>query len=372
MIGGRSRPLRVGFDGRALVSPAGGVRRYASELFRAMASLSDVEVVALGAPASAELPAAITRRPRAIPMWSNAGWTHVGLPATARGASLDLYHGPAYIAPLWGMPPVVLTVHDVSYARHPEWYPYRRDPFRRAFYRACATRAAGIVTDSKFSRGEIHAAYGIEPEKISVVPLGVGAAFRPAEGDERSRDAAAPYLVHVGDLHPRRNLDTAVRAVLAVRRAVRDLRELRLVLVGVDRGSRAQLESHASSAGDRSCIEFLESVAEHDLATLYRGALALIYPSRYEGFGLPLVEAMACGTPVIASTASSIPEVVGSAGRLVDPDDLDGFVDAVTAVGSDEALRGRMRLASLERARAFTWVRAAEETVQAYRLALAR
>lgn len=370
MTGGRSRPLRVGFDGRTLISPAGGIRRYASELFRAMAAMADVELVALGAPPAVDLPSTITRRPSVIEVPTNIGRTQLALPMTARGASVDLFHAPAYTAPLWGMPPVVLTIHDVSYARHPEWYPYRRDPFRRAYYRACAMRAERIVTDSEFSRTEIQAAYGIEPARISVVPLGVGGAFHADGQADPTATEESPYLVHVGDLHPRRNLETALQAVWRVRQTVRDLRALRLVLVGVDRGSRAELETRAGASGAGSCLDFRASVADDDLAALYRGALALIYPSRYEGFGLPLVEAMACGTPVIASNASSIPEVVGSAGLLIDPDDLDGFVDAVTSVGCDEGLRRRLRQASLDRASAFTWARSAQKTVLAYRLAL--
>lgn len=370
MSGGTAR-LRVGFDGRALASPAGGVRRYARELFWAMVSCTDeFQLVALGAPPAFDLPPHIERRPAGPSLPTNVGWTLTGLPLAARRASLDVYHGPAYTSPLWGTPATVLTVHDVSYARHPEWYPYRRDPFRRAFYRACARHADLLVTDSEFSRQEIEAAYDIDASRVIVVPLGVGRAFCPTStGHEASSDDETPYVIHVGDLHPRRNLDTALRAVILTRRRVAALAHVRLILVGVDRGSATELEELARSAGQSECLVFKTAVSDEELAELYRSALALVYPSRYEGFGLPLVEAMACGTPVVASNAGSIPEVVGSAGRLLDPDDVDGFATAIADISTDVELRTRLRGASLERASTFSWRRAAEETVAVYRRA---
>ncbi len=369
MTGGPAR-IRVGFDGRALSSPAGGVRRYAHELFWALAECEEqVELVALGPPPGVELPPSIIGRPARLGLPTNLGWTLAGLPLTARGASLDAFHGPAYTAPLWAMPATVLTVHDVSYARHPEWYPYRRDPIRRAFYRACARRADLLITDSEFSSQEIQAAYGIEASRIAIVPLGVGPPFVPAAPAENGNPAGSdsPYVIHVGDLHPRRNLHTALRAVLSVRQSTSALSRLRLILVGVDRGSAAQLEELVGSAGQRDSLVFKNAVSDEELAELYRSALALVYPSRYEGFGLPLVEAMACGTPVVASNAGSIPEVVGSASRLLDPDDVDGFAAAISGIATDAGLRARLRDASLERASRFSWQRVARDTIEVYR-----
>ena len=152
--------IRVGIDGRAFTSPAAGVRRYVSELVPALLSSdASLELVALGgSPESIPAGRAACSEPWHPP--TNLGWAAVGLPRAARRAAVDLIHAPAYTAPLHAAVPTVLTIHDVSYERHPEWYPYRRDWLRRAFYRRSARAAAHILTDSEFSRGEIAAAYG--------------------------------------------------------------------------------------------------------------------------------------------------------------------------------------------------------------------
>ena len=356
--------MRVGFDARALVSPAAGVRRYARELFAAMANLEGVEVVAAGTSADADLPAGVTAAAGAASLPTNLGWMISGLPRAARSARLDVFHAPSYTAPFGGPRPLVLTIHDISYERHPEWYPYRRDPVRRAFYRWSARTADRIITDSQFSRQEIAAGYSLDPDRISVVPLAAGSVFTPAD---RMR-TNSPYVLHVGDLHPRRNLAVAVRALKRVRAHRADLRSLRLVLAGVDRGAGAALIQH-SSPDDAQMIELAGKVSDDQLVQLYRGAAGLVYPSLYEGFGLPLLEAMACGAPVVASRASSIPEVTGDAAVLLDPHDDAGWAEAIESL-FDPEVEGRLRDAGIRRAATFTWDRAASATVEVYRKAL--
>ena len=357
--------MRVGFDARALVSPAAGVRRYARELFGAMATLDGVEVVAAGRSARIDLPAGVASSAASASLPTNLGWMISGLPRAARSAHLDVFHAPSYTAPFGGPRPLVLTIHDISYERHPEWYPYRRDPARRAFYRWSARTADRIITDSEFSKQEIAAGYGLDPARISVVSLAAGAAFTPVE---HIPSTASPYLLHVGDLHPRRNLAVAVRALKRVRAHRSDLRGLRLVLAGVDRGSGAALVQN-SSPEDGEMIELAGSVSEDALLRLYRGAQGLVYPSLYEGFGLPLLEAMACGTPVIAARASSIPEVAGDAAVLLDPNDDAAWAAAIESL-FDSSIAAHLRAAGIRRAAQFTWLGAAHATVDVYRDAL--
>ena len=368
-----TRTLRIGIDGRAFTSPAAGVRRYVGELTRAMVALAEpLEIVALGGHDAGALPAGVGHVVEPPHPPTNLGWTLVGLPRAASSAHVDVIHAPAYTAPFWAPAPVVLTIHDVSYARHPEWYPYRRDWVRQAFYRYSARTAAQIITDSTFSAAEIQAAYSVDRGRLSVVPLGVDGRFGPldpAQAADLPRGVEAPYLLHVGDLHERRNLPVVVEA-LAAARAQRDAyRRLTLVLAGVDRGVGDALDAMARAAGASGLVVRLGPVGETELQALYQRASALVYPSLYEGFGLPPLEAMACGLPVIASNAASMPEVVGDAGILLDPLDVGAWTDAIVRVVGDESLRERLRARGVQRAAGFTWARTARRTLDVYRRA---
>lgn len=337
-----------------------------SELVPALLSLgAPIEVVALGG-SEGSLPAGVRRVSEPWHPPTNLGWAAVGLPRAARRAAVDLIHAPAYTAPLHSAVPVVLTIHDVSYERHPEWYPYHRDWLRRAFYRRSARAAAHILTDSEFSRGEIAAAYDIAHDRITVAPLGAAADF--GEGSAPASlppGVVAPFLLHVGDLHERRNLSVVVKGLMEARRRL-ETQAPSLVLAGVDRGIGDRLEAEAGERGASDAIVRLGAVSESTLRALYHGAAALVYPSRYEGFGLPLVEAMASGTPVLASRAASIPEVVGESGMLLDPDDHKGWEDAIVRVITDSVLRARLRTDGLARAAMFTWERTARMTLDVY------
>jgi glycosyltransferase involved in cell wall biosynthesis len=362
--------LRIGIDGRAFGSPAPGIRRYIRSLTRALLALGEpLEIVALGGRDSSALPAGTRYIGEPSHPPTNLGWTLVGVPRAAWRARVDVIHAPAYTAPFWSPAPVVLTVHDVSYERHPHWYPYRRDWARRAFYRRSAYAATHILTVSRFSATEITAAYGIPAEHITVTPLGVDEAFGPTDTSlslEFPPGVTPPYVLHVGDLHQRRNLPMLVEALLAARRAG-GATPLSLVLAGTDRGVGSTVCAMAAQAGAPDAVVLLGTVSEKRLRALYRGAAALAYPSFYEGFGLPLVEAMACGTPVIASRVTSIPEVVGDAGRLLDPADTNAWTTALLEVANDEHVRARMRAAGLRRAAEFTWERTARLTLEVYR-----
>ncbi|HEX5216141.1 MAG TPA: glycosyltransferase family 1 protein [Vicinamibacterales bacterium] len=353
--------MRVAIDGRAFESPAGGVRRYVGELFGAMAAACpDVELIAAGASPDARLPPGVHRAPAAASLPTNLGWASSGLPLSARAVRADVFHAPAYTAPLWGVPPIVLTIHDVSYARRPEFYPHPIDPVRRAFYRASARRAERVVTDSAFSRDEIVAAYGIDVNRIDVVPLAASAAFAPADV------ARERFVLHVGDLHARRNLGMLLEVVLELRTDAR-WPALKLVLAGVDRGVLARLQETAAARGAAAALEYVGQPDDAALASLYQRAAVFAYPSRYEGFGLPVLEAMACGAPVVATSAASVPEVAGAAAISADPDDARAWRDAIGAVLASSERAQMLSEAGRLRAAAFSWRRTAAETVRAYR-----
>ena len=343
------------------------------ELVRALGALGEpLEIVALGGRPEC-IPAGIERVAESAHLPTNAGWILIGLPRTAARAHVDLIHAPAYTAPFWAGVPVVLTIHDVSYEIHPEWYPYRRDWLRRFFYRRSAKAASRVLTISSFSASEITTAYGIPPSRITVTPLGVHGTFGAGDPNvplDLPTNVTEPFLLHVGDLHERRNLPLVVDALLDARRHFGAAAALSLVLAGVDHGVADGLRAMASEAGSPEAVVALGSVSEDRIHALYRGAVALVYPSLYEGFGLPLVEAMASGTPVLASHEASIPEVLGGAGLLLDARDVSAWRDAIIRIVNDESLRRDLRARGLARAATCTWQRTAQITLNVYREAL--
>ncbi len=358
-VTGRGK-VTIAIDGRPLSGPAGGVRRYITELWRAMGHVDpDLTGVALGGdPVSARAAGLQHARVRSL-LSTNLGWSALALPRAARRLRADVFHAPAYTAPLWGARPLVLTIHDVSYARHPEWYPHASGALRQAFYRRSAQRADRIITDSTFSRDEIVAAYGIDAAKMSVVPLGVSADFRPA-----STVAREPVILHVGDLHTRRNLRLLVEVVAGLSQSIPGLT---LVLVGTDRGEGASLTALARSLKASDVLHLVGAVRESELCAWYQRAAVLAYPSRYEGFGLPVVEAMACGAPVVASRGSSLTEVVGDAGVLVDPDDREAWARALRDVIEQPDHAADLSRRGLSRAAGYTWGATAALTADVYR-----
>jgi glycosyltransferase involved in cell wall biosynthesis len=189
---------------------------------------------------------------------------------------------------------------------------------------------------------------------------------------ELPSEVTTPFLLHIGDLHERRNLAIAVEAVLEARRHFGALPALSLVLVGTDRGTGEALSALAARAGSPEAVVRIDRVEEPVLRELYRSATAFVYPSRYEGFGLPLLEAMASGAPVIASRAASIPELTGDAAVLLDPDDAQGWTEAVIRVTQDEKFRRELCARGRARAALFTWARTARATMDVYQMCLAQ
>jgi glycosyltransferase involved in cell wall biosynthesis len=324
---------RVLVNARAAARPElGGVERWARELAGRLPALRP------------ERYAAVRPRPRLVHRAGHA-WEQGALPLLAARAGADLLVCPANVGPL-AWPRTLLVLHDAVALRHPEWYAPAFAAWQRALIPRLARRAVQVVTVSEFSRRELAATVGVD---AAVVPGGVGEAFSPHADPEPARAAlglAGPYVLTVASRTARKNLGALA---MAAERLGRD--GVELVAAG---GGRPQFRAEGAVAG----VRMLGRVPEEHLPGLYAGARAFVLASRHEGFGLPCLEAMAAGTPVVASTAGALPETCGGAALLADPDDPVELAAAVLAAAGDS---GALRAAGLARAARFTWERTARE-----------
>ena len=261
----------------------------------------------------------------------------------------------------------VVTLHDIQHHDLPELFPRAERAYRRWAYDGSARNAAVVVTSSAYSKERIVTLLGIPAERVEAVHLGIDhARFTTVShaGDERELaglDLPERFALYPANLWPHKNHERLLDAL-----GLLPDRELGLVLTGQGYGRLDGLLRRARVLGIASRVGHLGHVAAEILPALYRRATALVFPSLYEGFGAPPLEAMACGCPVAASNRTSIPEVVGQAALLFDPHSVESIAEALDRVTSDEELRGRLRAAGLERARAFTWHASAERHAKIY------
>jgi len=279
-----------------------------------------------------------------------------------------LLFSPNNTGPL-AVPRQVCTIHDLIPLDHPEWFGRRFAEWYRWLLPKLLRKVRHLIAVSHFTRNRIVERFGIHPEKITVIPNGIDARFSPRGAEEVSEVVASlgvqssRYLLCVGSLEPRKNLLRLLGAWARV--PVTAAGDTMLVVAGAPGNSRVFETVSLGVIPPR--VHFTGYVSDEQLPALYSGALALVYPTLYEGFGLPPLEAMACGTPVLTSDRTSIPEVVGPAAILVDPEDADSIVDGICRVLSSARLRGELRELGLARVRDLTWERTAEATLQVLR-----
>ncbi len=294
------------------------------------------------------------------------------LSAELRRRPVDLLHV-QYTAPPLAPCPVVATIHDLSFEHLPETFKRRSWMQLRLTVRRTARRAAHIVVPSEHTRRDIISTYGIRPERVSVIPLAASAHFRPVtdkgelERVLRRYGIDGEYILAVGSIQPRKNLARLVRAYSDLRRKRPGSNLPQLVLVGKQAWLYGETLKAIEAEGIRGATLLTGYVPESDLPTLYSGAMCFVYPSYFEGFGLPPLEAMQCGTPVLTGNLTSLPEVVGDAGLLIDPFDTGALANALARLIDDPHLRADLRARGLERARAFNWQETARRTLEVYR-----
>lgn len=378
--------MRIGFDATSAVRQGGGIGRYVRELLRALAEADrdNRYRVLIASPSPVPfplppLPANFTvRRLPVHDIWLARLWHRARVPAPVEVVlgRVDLYHSPDFtLPPVLPGTPTLLTVHDLSFIRDPESSPLAlRNYLNRVVPRSVA-RAGHVLADSQATKDDLVALYGAPADKVSVLYGGVDERFRPVKDAARLAAARskyglgdAPFILAVSTLQPRKNHLRLIRAFasLAARHP-----SLLLVIAGGKGWLYDAIFSEVQRLGLVERVRFPGFVADADLPALYSAAGALAYPSLYEGFGLPVLEAMACGTPAVVSTAPCLPEVAGEAALQVDPLDVAALAAALERLLTDEGLRGELVARGLARARLFTWARAAEELVGLYQ-ALAR
>jgi glycosyltransferase involved in cell wall biosynthesis len=367
--------VHIAIDAHSVGAQLAGNESYVTNLIEALAEIDQANRYTL----YVTKPAAIERFDR---RWANfrvrTTLPHTPLVRVPLTLSAELRRDPVdvlhvqYTAPPFPPCPIVASIHDLSFEHLPETFKLRSRAQLRLTVRRTARKAAQILTLSEFSRRDIIETYDIDPGRVFITPLAAPPHFAPvSDGRELQRirqtfGIAREYILSLGSIQPRKNLERLIRAysILRLTRAGKKLPQL--VLAG-KRGWLYDdvLRTAAEHDVDQDII-FTGYVDERDLPTLYSGAVCFVYPSYFEGFGLPVLEAMQCGAPVIAGNQTSLPEVVGDAGLLIDPFDEKELAQAIARVIDNPDFRSQLSVKGLARAKTFNWTTTARLTLQAY------
>lgn len=383
--------MRVLINGLSAVGVRTGIGHYTNEMVRELRHFAGDDAVHVCQPDWVEhakgwlsrLRRGVEKTRATDPSSGRSSWRHALVDRVRRmGLSLyrwrfrrmsrrggyDLYHEPSFL-PVECDLPTIVTVHDLSVLLHPEWHPADRVAEHQREFERGVGRAMHVLAISDSARQEIIRTLGLPADRVTRTYMGVRPGLRPipeVEVRQQLRELGLPpsYLLHVGTIEPRKNMLMLLRAYCALPAAVRE--HFPLVLVGGwgwnSNDVRAYLHDEARHQGVH-CLGYLP---EEHLPCLYNGARALVFPSFYEGFGLPPVEMLACGGAVLASTAGAVAETAGRRACLIDPDDLDGWNQAMARVCLDDDWWHHLRQGAVEAARPFTWQRCAVETWEVY------
>ncbi|MFQ6057984.1 MAG: glycosyltransferase family 4 protein [Anaerolineae bacterium] len=363
--------VRYVLDARAATSHFPGIGRYVINLARAMTPLlgGDERLVLLRDPTQLspwDLKALAGERVQVIdvplsPFSPRQQW---GIPRLLRRCQAGLYHSPYYSMPYLPGVPTVLTVYDLIPLRYPQYVSAQARLLFRWMTALALRAAAYVIAISQVTRRDLLTTYHPPSERVTAIPLAADPAFRPQSPEAvtalRVRlNLPDQYVLYLGINKPHKNLVRLIEAWAAI--------SYQLVVAGYWDPRYPQAQERARQLSLEGCVRFLGPVAEEDLPALYSGATCFVFPSLYEGFGLPVLEAMSCGAPVVCSDTSSLPEIVGGAALTFDPLDVTEMAAKIEEALGDEALRGEMREQGLRQAAKFSWERTARETLRVYR-----
>jgi glycosyltransferase involved in cell wall biosynthesis len=371
--------LRIGIDGHAIGAHKTGNETYTFELVKGLTQLAPngyrYFIYLTNSDVVANPPFQATNFSfRCIRPSFPALRIPLGFPVESRLRHLDLFHAQYFLPPNLGCR-TVLTVHDIGFETYPELYDKKYLFWFRSLIPRSCERADHIIAVSEFTRRDLIRKYHLPPGKIAVTYCGIGGQYRPMdEGEARRRvlqryGIADPFILYVGNLQPRKNLRNLIRAFSRLRRRHS---VYKLVLAGQKAFEYAEIFRSVRDTGLEDSVFFPGYVSSTDLPLLYAAAAVFVYPSIFEGFGLPVIEAMACGAPTITSHGSSLEEVAGDGAELVDPLDVDQIHHAMERVLLDSNFRADLRERGLRRAAAFTSRNLGAETLRIYELVIGR
>ena len=369
---------KVGINAHLLSGQPGyrqaGIHVYIKQLLNHLPTMDDIAPVVFtqsGAERHLDggLSVQTSRLPTENPMvriaWEQSAW-----PLAAQVQRLDLLHSMAFVTPLASRKPKVVTVYDLSFVHFPERYTTFKRKYLQTQTARSVNEAKRVVTIAEDGKRDVHEVFGVPLDRIDVVTPGVGDIFQPIPTPElipfkQKHNLHKPFILHVGTLQPRKNLPVLLEAFAAL-----DDSEVELVLIGGKGWLFDEIFGRIESLGITDRVRFPGFVPDEELPFWYNAAAVKVMPSIYEGFGIPLADAMACGTPVIASTASSLPEVVGDAGLLFSPQDSTALTACIEKVVYDSSRAATMRERGFEQSRKFSWKQSGARMAAIYRKAL--
>jgi glycosyltransferase involved in cell wall biosynthesis len=366
---------RIGIDARLTYYHQGGIARYITHLIQALADLdTDNEYIILHSRKDRRTLASAANQ-RRVSCWtpSHHRLERLALAAEVAPLKLDMLHSPDFIPPVGGRWKSVITIHDLSFLHFPE----TKDAVSRRYYNgqihAAVARADAILADSDATRQDVIAMLNVPPDRVTTVYAGIDARFKPVQPDEIGRlraayDLPGEYVLFVGTIEPRKNLEGLMQAYAALRADLPDAPTL--VIVGRRGWLNDPIHALPVSLGITDRIHWIEDIPDGDLPALYNGASVLCLPSLYEGFGFPVLEAMACGTLVVTSDRGSLPEVAGDAAILVDPDVPGQIAGGLRRALTDRALGDELRRRGFAQAAKFPWAETARRALDIYRRVL--
>jgi glycosyltransferase involved in cell wall biosynthesis len=296
-------------------------------------------------------------------------WEQLAAPWITRRLRINVVHGPVNVVPLLDRTPSIVTIHDLAFLAFPDQYPGLQRRYLKTLTATSARKARRVIAVSGYTGRDVAERLNVRPERITAIPNGVSEHFYPRDGTKElaafriRHELPDEFLLFVGTLQPRKNLIGLLRAYGSLNPGER----IPLYVVGSPGWMYSDIFDEVSRLGIGADVHFPGYAASDALPLWYSAATAFIYPSFYEGFGLPVLEAMACGAPVVTSNVSSLPEVVGGAGIMVDPADTDHIADGIRSILGDDSLRAELAKRGVTRASEFSWCRTASETAAVYR-----